>query len=530
VSGGSPKSQKDVRDLQAQLRKSLPALLPEYLRCQRWFAGKAGQIESVKILDIVNFGEALSEAQIVLAEVQYASGLPERYALPLIMIDHVQVLNFAIRDSSWLCGDEVVLRDALQNSVFLTALLNSLKEAQVLHGSEGRIETKKSAMLDDRLTGSGVWPEGQLLKSEQSNSSIRFGDELILKFFRRLSEGINPELEMGAFLTERAHFRHTPAVLGSFTYYQNDGSEFTLGVLQEFVRNEGNAWSYTLKQFETFCQMAIKSGEADPGGLRDGSAALDDWFDSYLEDAEKLGAITAEMHVALASDASDPAFAPEEWTAQARRESERNWIESARNSFDLLRRNVASLTPDLRPGAQQLLDHEDEVLRIFRSGANEKLGGMIMRIHGDYHLGQVLRTNSDFVIIDFEGEPARPIAERRSKQSPVKDIAGMLRSFEYAAHSQSVAPPSEGEHLRAESKALVELGSAWAARVKERFMRGYLSRAENTKFLPPDRESFNAMLRIYLLEKALYEMSYELNSRPSWVGIPLDGIQRLLPS
>ncbi len=335
MTGGSSARQRTSSELEQYLRDHLPVSLPAYLMSQRWFAGKAGRIASAEILDIVSMHDVVEGAGIYLIRVQYAEGSAEVYALPLIAENASQQSSRSknARTTSRVaciqCG-EVMLSDALQIEEFLNGLLGIFASPQTFAGRAGQIKTKAPGDLSSAHTAiEGL--QGRLLKSEQSNSSIRYGEKLILKLFRRLSEGVNPELEMGEFLTARAHFLHIPPVLGSMTYYPSDGGQFSLAVLQEFVANNGDAWDYTLRQFAAFREKA--SSQPDLGANLPAETISDEWFGPYLNDSEKLGEITAEMHLALASDDRDPDFAPESWSEPRQRESVAQRCAAARQNF-----------------------------------------------------------------------------------------------------------------------------------------------------------------------------------------------------
>jgi maltose alpha-D-glucosyltransferase/alpha-amylase len=250
----------------------------------------------------------------------------------------------------------------------------------------------------------------------------------------------------------------------------------------------------------------------------------------YLEKAELLGKRTAQMHLALASNPGDEAFAPEPFTASFQRDATNAASQLTRRNFDLLRQKLEGLSAESRGRAAAILDRETDLLeKLHRLPPAEKMG-MRLRIHGDYHLGQVLYTGSDFVIIDFEGEPARPLAERRVKRSPLQDAAGMLRSFHYAAFAHllgggAALPPAAVEG----SERFSRWAERWYSWVVARFLSSYLEAAQSGSFLPPSRDEVAAVLQVHLLEKAVYELGYELNNRPAWAGIPLAGILQLLP-
>jgi trehalose synthase-fused probable maltokinase len=373
-------------------------------------------------------------------------------------------------------------------------------------------------------SASGVGLRPKPVGAEQSNTSIIYGDQMILKFFRRVEEGINPDLEIGVFLTEKAGFANTPQVAGSLQYHTRDGKDSAQGILQAFVPNQGDAWRYTMG---TLAEFYAAVGPGSQAGL--GSADfVREHAAGYLESAGLLAKRTAQMHLALASDAQDRAFAPELFTMEFQRSLEQSMLALVGRVFGQLREKLASLPMEWRDVAAKVAANENEIAGRFKAALSQPIRATRTRIHGDYHLGQVLYTGSDFVIIDFEGEPARPLAERRIKRSPLQDVAGMLRSFHYAAF----APLLTAEHGEAVSgKKLVALGAwaeAWNAAVADRFLTSYFEAAGAAAYLPQSREETRVLLELHLLEKAVYELGYELNNRPSWVGIPLQGVSRLL--
>jgi trehalose synthase-fused probable maltokinase len=328
--------------------------------------------------------------------------------------------------------------------------------------------------------GEGGTVEVRPVGVEQSNSSIVFGEALILKAFRRVEPGVNPELELLRFLSER-DFPHIAPIAGWFQY---DGRlmDATLGVLQEYLAGATDGWD-----------LALDALASDP--------------EAFLAEVHALGVVTGEMHSALGSEASDPAFAPEEpsgeaisiLTATIDEEIERIFVELPEDeALDPIR------------GRGQDVQERLQVL------ASVGAGGRMIRTHGDYHLGQTMLADRGWVILDFEGEPARPMSQRRLKRSPLRDVAGMLRSFSYAAAGSGIlrgAPPPE----------------EWEDRARATFMDGYFETVD-TALLPPGDEATRKLLSIFELEKAVYELRYELNNRPDWVAIPVAGIARLLES
>jgi maltose alpha-D-glucosyltransferase/alpha-amylase len=354
---------------------------------------------------------------------------------------------------------------------------------------------------------------------------------MILKVFRKLDEGINPDLEVGRFLTTATRFPNVPEVAGSLEYLTDAGEPTTVGILQRFVPNEGDAWRYTLDALQRYFEQALARGNEEPpppiwslmtGVHAETSRLAEELFPSSLESARVLGERTAELHRALASREDDPAFAPEPFAML----DQRALVQSVRTQqvgvFRSLRRGVGD-----DPAVADLLTRESEVQARVRSLLDGRIGGRKIRGHGDYHLGQVLYTGRDFVIIDFEGEPARPLGERRIKRPALRDVAGMLRSFAYAVEHALRAPALEtlGEDLRAP---LEGWGRFWSDHVSAAFLRGYLEVGRPAGFLPPEEDGIARLLHALLIEKALYEIGYELSHRADWVGIPVAGLTDLL--
>jgi len=371
--------------------------------------------------------------------------------------------------------------------------------------------------------------------AEQSNSSILFGDRFILKLFRRQQAGPNPDCEIGQYLTQHAHFENIPAFLGSIDYMPQTGEPSTAAMLQTLVANEGDGWKLTVEElgrfYETSAPVAFPAeGEAartmDLVELAEQptSQVARDHIGIYLESAATLGRRTAELHIALASPTADPAFTPEPLTAADLNTSFAELRQTASATFDLLKENLAQLPDDLLELAALLLSRRRNILDRFRSFGGEELQAQKIRIHGDYHLGQVLRVKTDYVIIDFEGEPARPLSERRAKQSPLKDVAGMLRSFGYAAYSTLMNYTTR----RPEDLTRLEpWAQLWERSSAAEFLRAYRETTRTAEILPAGKDAFRRLLDVYLLDKALYELRYELNNRPTWLRIPLMGLLSL---
>ena len=442
----------------------------EYLRGCRWFGGKAQTLRGVQLLEALTLGDV---GKLILLQVNYLEAPAETYLLPL-----------------QLAVDYGGLVDALEDEAFRAALLKMIVDEQRLCCDSGELvgicgaEFKAQAMTLVQPLAS------RLLKVEQSNSSILYADQFFLKLYRRPERGENPEAELLRHLGSGEKFANVPGYCGVIEYREKDAEPRVLALLVTNVPCEGTAWTSTLR--------ALAQAQ---GGKIDGSD---------LDHARRLGEISAQMHLSLAADTADGNFAAEAFTAEYRDSLCQSMGNATRRMMQLLEQKLDVLNDE----AAGLLLREQEILRRHAALMEHTVNAKRIRIHGDYHLGQVLDTGGDFNIIDFEGEPGRPLSERRIKHSPLRDVAGMLRSFDYAAHT-ALAQRTE----RAE---------AWVEGVSGAFMSAYLATAKGASFLPANGQELRMLLEVCLLEKAVYEVCYELNNRPDWVAIPLRGITRIL--
>jgi maltose alpha-D-glucosyltransferase / alpha-amylase len=524
-----------------ELQKSLPTQLPDFLTAQRWFGGKAHRVRATEVLDVIPFGASQLESFMILARVEYETGVRETYLLPLLVWsadrapteDGSHIMKASIR------GADLILTDALRNEDFLLGLHAAIEAQGVFRGLRGELRAKQAKTYRDICPAAAGVLKPTPMKVEQSNSSITYGDRLVLKVFRHVEPGVNPDLEIGRFLSENVRFPHVPAVAGWLEYSATDGEQATLGILQEFVPNQGDAWRFTLNSLLEFWQRAAERlaevSSLNPPGLYPLKRSalpmpgiMRELCGKYLDAAALLAQRTAQLHLALASDSATPAFAPEPFTQQFQAALAQSLREKTQNAFALLRAHVAEMTGDTRVEAERILKAESELLKTFATVLSQPVAAMRTRIHGDYHLGQVLYTGLDFVIIDFEGEPARPIAERSVKLSPLQDLAGMLRSFHYAAFA-SVFAASTGANAHSEDvRQRLKSAQVWYLCAATHFTSAYLTEAGSASFIPATEEQLATLLRLHLLEKAVYELNYELNNRPDWVRIPLTGIASLL--
>jgi predicted trehalose synthase len=441
------------------------ALAP-WLREQRWFASKSRRIDDVAIEETVPI---VAGAVLAIASVKVDDGTADRYAL-------------------FLSPGPVVV-DALGDPVVCRALLDLVGVGGRLPGRQGEIRGHPTHAFPRGLAGD---LPVRRLGGEQSNTSVTFGDALILKHFRRLHHGVNPDLDVTRFLTERTAYANTPRLAGYLEYQRQTGETATLGVVQELVVGARDGWEWMLAQLRQLYERAREA--AAPTHAPSARPFEDPLLEASWQALWRLGRRTGELHLALASGADDPAFAPEPITAA----DLSGWAEAVRRQIDAaqaaLGRRPPVEIPDLTSGLRQLL------------------GRRKIRHHGDFHLGQTLyrEADDDFLIIDFEGEPARPLAERRRKHAALRDVAGVLRSINYAVVS---AGPT----------GLEAWADRWESEARRRYVGGYVAATAGAAFLPAGEAALREVVAVFELEKAAYEIVYEVNHRPDWVSIPTRG-------
>jgi trehalose synthase-fused probable maltokinase len=488
-------------DLVARAAAALPALLPT----RRWFAGKTRRVTGVVPIDEI----PLSRTRGILAlfEIAYADGGRETYSVPVVP------------DS----GDAAI-RDAMEDAGFCRALLAHIRTGASLPARRGVFHFTPTP-LSTRLPA-GAPRRVSRLTAEQSNTSVAYDARAVLKLFRRLDGGPNPDFEIGDFLTRSAAFHGIPRLLGSISYQREGEEPTTVAVLKEFAPNRGDAWNTTLARLAEYFSAVPESVEGEGRG---GEAFARTLADADAEEARRLGLLTGQLHMALAT-AIDPALAPEAVSV----DDVAAWREGMQAHLDRVMQTLAALHETLPAGLREAAHQVLESAPAFRERLTEldALGtGSVtkIRIHGDFHLGQVLRAEDSLVIVDFEGEPTRPSAERRAKSCALKDVAGMLRSFAYAAQSGLAAATGAPEEPGWRDR-LTPWAERWEHGVRQAFLEGYLAEtwARGAGFLPADRDRLESVLRVFELDKAVYELHYELNHRPTWVHIPLEGLRRAM--
>ncbi|MEX2380947.1 MAG: maltose alpha-D-glucosyltransferase [Opitutales bacterium] len=527
-------------------KNELEAILPDYVQERRWFGGKTKPIKSISITDSIPIPLKPGQAFITLIRIDYVQGESDTYLLPLAFTAGATPETFG--RPQWMIASlniakkkqTGILHDGIASVGFNTAVLDAVSRRRTFTGDRGQITTSRTPVLKRIQSESEGDLEPSVGKAEQSNSGVIYGQRLILKLFRRLDKGINPDLEIGRFLTEKG-FPNIAPVAGALEYKGKKGPAMSLGFFSKFISGGKDAWEYTLDEvaryYERIQSLLVESplvpspllplSEFTEKGL---PAAATETIGSYLETARLLGERTAELHRALASDSENKDFAPEPFTPFY----QRSLYQSMRNLFvqnlELLRRMRETLPEAVQGDADKVISLEGEILNRFRLLTKKTIRTVRIRCHGDFHLGQVLYTGKDFIILDFEGEPARSLSERRIKRPPMRDVGGMIRSFQYAAHTGLAQHKEAGSITEENLPKFKPWAHYWEHCISAAFLGAYVQATEGTQLIPTDKEEFKVLLEASLIEKAVYELSYELNNRPAWAHIPLRGILELVES
>lgn len=537
----------------AATRERIEAALPAFLADQRWFGGKARVIRSARIRDAVEL-DAVEQSVpltiwLTIVDVRYESGVDEVYVVPLQQAKGAdgawaELIDAAAQPAFWVALDDWIAADRTQRSPGGAWTARRYAAYSRPHGA-----------ADAGSRGAAVpRATARVLRAESSNSGAVVAERFLCKIFRKTAPGENPELEVSAALSDELRFPYVPALAGSVEYLADNGDRLAVAVLQEFLADSQDAWQFALSEFSRY-MAAVMLAEAD----------AEPTLHSFLASAALLGKRTGQMHAALASIVDRPAFAPEPFAPPDQRELLRSLQTHADHVLRALERRLSHLPDEPQRAARVVLSREPDILARLRDVVNRPLTGLRIRCHGDYHLGQVLYARGDFAIIDFEGEPMRSLAERRAKRTPLVDVAGMIRSFHYASHvglntfqstlstaetpSTPPSPPTGaaggpnigGENTGGENtggantgnrhgsvEVVFELLGQWARHWYREsaaaFLNAYRSEVAGAPFLPRSDDEFQSLLDVCLLEKSLYEVNYELNNRPDWIGIPLRGV------
>ena len=505
-------------------------ILPRYLQTCRWFGSKARTFRDLRVVEQSSISEDADSAQLWFVEVNYLDAPAERYVLPIEIAsgDAARAISQAAPHAviaRFEGGGENILFDAIWDLKCRSRLFDAILRHQTMKGRAGELVgiTAKDFEADQSTSPQN----SQVLSAEQSNSSMLFDNKFFLKLYRKIEDGVNPDVEITRFLTEHTRFPNVPAFIGAIEYRRAKAEPTVVCLLQSAVTNEGDVWSLTLDAVGRYYERVLGRKADLQNEIAPPGALLDELFGGvYPEKMKLLGQRTGELHLALASCPDEPAFRPEPFNTMAQRSVYQNMRASLRRTFTLLEKKLSDLPAAFRDEAREVLGAEQEILAREKRLLDRRTNAAKIRIHGDYHLGQLLYTGKDFVILDFEGEPARPLSERKLKRSALRDVAGMMRSFQYAAYSALWQPAMRKEDV----PFLERWADLWYRHMGSVFLHSYLQTTGSAVFIPQNSEDLQIMIEAYLLDKAVYEIGYELNNRPAWVVIPVRGVKHILKS
>jgi maltose alpha-D-glucosyltransferase / alpha-amylase len=537
---------------QKRTAENLELILLSYLRRQRWFANKGGLSKSARIIEQIPISHDGLMVSIALIQVEYAEGEPRTFVLPITfaatpsaeesqgnppraVICRLIVHGEAGIEPSRAREEAGILYDPLGEKDFSAELLEAFARHQTFQGTRGDLQAWTTSPFDRLREISDPRPEPALVKADQSNTSVAYGNRLILKFLRCVEEGVNLEVEIGRALAEKTSFAHAAPLAGALEYRRGQGQPMALAVLSGFVPNEGDAWHYTLDSLQRFFEYVLTHQVPGQGPLVPNRPFLDlaaedlppmaaEQIGSYLEAVRLMGRRTAEMHVAFASITKDPAFSPEAFTPLYQMSMYQSVRSGVYRIFNLLRDHIKLIPDEARASAQLVLGREADFIQHMRTIISRPVAAQRIRGHGDYRLGSLLYTGKDFVVIDFEGEVLRPLSDRRHKRSSLRDVASMLHSL-----SSAVRTASTEDHLRPEDKLVVQPWALfWETWVSVAFVKAYLEIAGTGSFLPRNREDMQLLLDFHVLGRGIVELQYQLLNRPDRVQIPLRTLLHLI--
>ena len=530
--------------LQGRLRREVTSVLAAYVQQRRWYGGKARELSGIEMVDAIEIPTTAGPGFLTLLRAEYASGDPEVYVLPIAHVHGAEAGTIlrdwpgaAIARTGTAESGEGLLFDALASKAFTRALLEGMAANTTFRGLHGSLLLRATEAFDNVRGGADFGAlEPLLSRAEHSNSAVIFGDRFLFKLYRRPEAGTNPDVEISRYLTARK-FAHVPA-LGGTMEYRTPESARSLGILTRFISGATDGWDYTLDALGRYFDRALLYvaenrtcvlPEGTLLGLSEHEPTIDavQTIGTFLESARVLGDRTGELHLALGAG-EEPDFAPEPFSPHYQRSLYQSMRNLVVENFELLKQQRDALPPDLHEEAGAILALEDGVLARFKQLYTGRLEAMRTRVHGDFHLGQVLSTGSNFVILDFEGEPARALSARRLKRSPISDVAGMVRSLHYAVHTALQTQVKRGVLTPENRAGVAQWALFWRRWISACYVRAYLQTMSGSRLLPVRRGELEVLLDAYLIDKAVYELGYELNNRPDWLRIPFEGIGELM--
>jgi maltose alpha-D-glucosyltransferase/alpha-amylase len=498
-----------------QLTEDTPAVeqleqfvLPGYLKGMRWFGGKARKLAALCIDKALRLEHNQRLFHLLIIKAKYRTGKSEDYLLPVALVDQTEGLS----EKATICSSNLGwVIDAIYEENFRCVLFIHLFQSSRIKQLNGYFQFERGSAFQEADNVEDA--SSRVLEAEQSNSSLIFQEKYFLKIYRKLFRETNPDVEMVKFLTEKAHFRHIPGFAGTFFWKRAYGSPVTLGMMQQKVNAVKDAWSMAGDYLNEFLHAVAQENFTVPP--------------ASIDQAALLGRRTAEMHLALSGETEDPSFIPEPYSDEYADWMLDNCLSLVKRRIRMAKDCYAALDETGKGLAKFFMSHEHDIRHFFSQIKSRSFHSKRTRIHGDYHLGQVMYDGNDYLILDFEGEPESSIKDRKIKHSPLKDVAGMLRSFHYAV-SAKLYFSAETNELSAEK--IETAVSNWYRGVTQSFMNAYWQAMAGAPIFRTEQSELDFLLQFHLMEKAVYELGYELNARPTWVKIPLRGIQEVVKS
>ncbi len=531
--------------LDVDIGTEFTGLLLSYIRKSRWFRGKSRKVKSLRLLDTIKILADEFNTYILIVSINYIEIKPEIYVLPVSIAtgeDAAAIRHdtpYSVISNARFEGIDGLLYDGTYDRNLQAKLLDIIYTSGRIKGRKGSIYGKPGKILNKLVKKNELPLNSHVISADQSNTSILYSDKLFFKIYRNPDEGKNPEVEILKVLTENTQFTQLPPFAGSLEYLYPGKENISLAILVGFAENKGNAWDLTETFINQYFERILTSDQEIPqpnyGQIpamlddykQEGAESLDNLIDGFfLEMVDLLGERTADMHLALASEKTNPDFVPEAFSLLYQKSMYQTFRTLIKRTYSDIRSQRKKIPEENEALLNVILGNESNLLNHIKIALESgKISSMKTRIHGDYHLGQVLFTGKDFIIIDFEGEPVRSLSARKLKYCPFRDIAGMLRSFHYAIYMGLL---KEEDMYPGSSTHLNPWLEHWYQRVSFRFLRSYLKKAEGAAFIPQKSEDVENLINLFLVEKAVYEIDYEMNNRPDWLKIPLNGLARIV--
>jgi maltose alpha-D-glucosyltransferase / alpha-amylase len=530
------------------IRASIAAVLPRFLSLRRWFQAKDRRLRSIQITELIALNDG--KYRIAFVRVEYATGDPETFVVPLAIGNAEDLARLREEQAGSIVaelkttgGVSAVLYGAMRDDAFCMALIDGFARRKQFFGEHGHLTANRNRQFRKLWGTTHPNLDASIFPSSEVDTSIKFGDRFVLKILRKIEAGLHPGIEMGQLLTEKVDFSHAAPFAGSLEYRANNGEVTAVGLLHGFVSNEGNAWQEMRRSINDFIDRVTQTGISQET-LRDGTPtnifsldfalqqatpAVHEIMGDSLPFAERIGARVAQLHLVLATQFDDTAFAPEPFNDFYRQSLYHGCLGLTGRRFEFMRQRLADMSDDVRVLASKVLEQESAIAARFQEVFQQRLYSERQRFHGRLHLGHLLVTaDKDVMLFDFEGDPQQHVSERRIKRSPLRDVASMMVSLGYAAQTAVRQIATGGLNDVLDTNALRNAGRFWFAHVTAAFLRGYLQVARGAAYLPKDRAQQQTLLQMYLLERSLLDIRADVEDKPELAGMPFRIILHLL--